>query len=88
MCERCVKTKPMTRRRREVLTAIRMYVALHKCAPTLDQLGHILERSKPTIWQHVQELRRSGFIESRVRNGRIVLRENCKACGQSLKVGG
>jgi len=74
----------MTRRRQEVLTAIRAFLAAHDCAPTLGQLSKMLDRSKPTIWEHVQELRRAGLIELAGKNGRIALTERCGSCGAAI----
>lgn len=68
-----------------MLTAIRKFFTEHGHAPTLDELSLLLDRSKPTLWGHVQELRRSGFIAPAGSNGRLALGDHCGKCGQSIE---
>lgn len=50
-------------RRKDVLDALRRFVARHGRAPSMRELGTMLHLSKTTIFQHLQALTRIGLVD-------------------------
>lgn len=53
----------LTRRRKEVLDALGRFVERHERPPSLGELGAMVGLSRTSIYQHLQALKRLGFVE-------------------------
>jgi len=64
------KLPPLTRRQKDVLDAIRSFIACEGISPTFEELGNVLGLSKVTVWHHARALEKKGTIRWGGRNTR------------------
>ncbi|MCB9915776.1 MAG: transcriptional repressor LexA [Planctomycetes bacterium] len=55
-------TAPLTRRQRDILQFLKTYVDEHELSPTLEEIAQHFQVNKVTIFGHVAELERKGFL--------------------------
>lgn len=66
-------TPPLTRRQREALDFIIEFIATHGYAPTFEDLGRGLGiTSTATVFKHLDNLRRKGYIRRRYNRTRAI----------------
>jgi len=59
-------------KQKEVLEYINEYQSIHGHGPTLDEISKSLQKSIPTIHQHIQSLRTKGFLKLPSLNARSI----------------
>lgn len=60
-------TLPLTRRQQDILTYFEGYVREHAISPTLEEIADALGVNKVTIFGHVAELERKGYLKRSAR---------------------
>lgn len=67
------KSRPnLTRKQAEVLETIRKFIAEHGISPTLHEVGEAMGTHRVTVFEHVRELDRKGWITTDPRQSRSI----------------
>lgn len=62
-----MSTPPLTRRQKNILDFFQSYLDQNGLSPTLEEIAHHFELNKVTIFGHVAELERKGFLRRAAR---------------------
>lgn len=81
---------PQTKRQREVLNVIQLYIRAAGYAPSLEEIGIRMNLSSlATIHKHLENLQEKGYISRRRGLSRSIevlpVGESCPTCGRSYE---
>lgn len=59
--------EPLTRKQRNIYDFVEEYIKRRGYAPTYKEIGEEFNVAAPTIWQHIDELKKKGWIKGEKR---------------------
>ena len=64
--------EPLTTKQADILDQIKAYIEDKGYAPTLRELSTIFKKTEPTIFGHIEALKKKGWVKGSGRKMRVV----------------